>query len=81
MLSRQFIDKLQHRCIPGMNGSGVITAVGKDVKAFAVGDEVISLHVPGDDKQAAFQEFTVLRENIIAKKPKSLTFEEAASLP
>lgn len=80
-LIESITDILQYRCIPGMNGSGIVSAVGKDIKAFTVGDEVISLHVPGDDRQAAFQEFVVLKENIIAKKLKSLTFEDAASLP
>ncbi len=59
--------------------AGVITAVGKDVTRFRVGDEVFAMAGAG---MGCYAEYRALKEDgAIAKKPESLTFEEAASLP
>ena len=65
--------------VPGLDGAGVVEAVGDDVKNFAVGDEVLSLFMAGD-KGASYQEFAVVREGMVARKPKTWAWEEAASL-
>ena len=41
--------------ILGLDGAGVIEAVGDDVKDIKVGDEVASHHVSTNDRAAAFQ--------------------------
>ena len=64
----------------GVDGAGVVEAVGKGVKSFKKGDEVFSLF-GHDSRAAAFQEIAVVPEKFVAKKPTNLTFEEAASLP
>ncbi|GMQ30763.1 NAD(P)-dependent alcohol dehydrogenase [Algoriphagus confluentis] len=65
--------------ILGADISGVIERVGKEVKQFQVGDEVF-----GDLSGSGFggfAEYAVAKETTVAKKPKSLTFEEAAAMP
>jgi NADPH:quinone reductase-like Zn-dependent oxidoreductase len=61
--------------IPGGEASGVIVEVGGNVSKFKVGDEIIVL-----PKINTYAEFVVVNENSVLLKPKSLTFEEAASI-
>ena len=61
--------------IPGGEASGVIVEVGGKVSKFKVGDEIIVL-----PKINTYAEFVVANENSVLLKPKSLTFEEAASI-
>jgi NADPH:quinone reductase-like Zn-dependent oxidoreductase len=64
--------------ILGSDIAGRIEAVGKNVKKFKPGDEVY-----GDlsDRWGGFAEYTCARENELALKPVSMSFEEAASIP
>jgi NADPH:quinone reductase len=66
--------------ILGYDAAGVVEAVGASVKAFKPGDAVFYSPdiwgVPG-----ACAEYHVVDESIVAHKPKSLTFDEAAALP
>jgi NADPH:quinone reductase-like Zn-dependent oxidoreductase len=39
----------------GLDGAGIIDAVGADVGDIKVGDEVASHHIAGDDRAAAYQ--------------------------
>jgi NADPH:quinone reductase-like Zn-dependent oxidoreductase len=58
--------------VPGRDVAGVVHAVGPSVTRFAVGDEVYGV-APG-----SFAEYAVGREDKLAAKPASLTFEQAA---
>lgn len=63
----------------GCDIAGVVEAVGKDAKQFQPGDEVF-----GDLSSCGwggFAEFVAARENALAIKPSSMTFEDAASIP
>jgi len=66
--------------ILGYDAAGVVEAVGANVTSFKPGDAVFYSPdiwgVPG-----ACAEYHVVDEAIVAHKPKSLTFEEAAALP
>lgn len=65
--------------IPGSDFSGIIESVGKDVHNFKVGDQVF-----GDVSnygQGAMAEYLVVKESLIAHKPLSSSFEEAAVAP
>ncbi|KAI9480589.1 MAG: hypothetical protein EXX96DRAFT_563399 [Benjaminiella poitrasii] len=62
--------------ILGVEVSGIIESVGKDVKGFKVGDAVFGL-MPG----GAYAEFAVLDESLTMHKPDSVSFEDAASIP
>jgi len=62
--------------IGGMELAGIVEAIGSDVTEFAVGDEVFGL------RSGANAEYVCVREQgALARKPESLSFEEAASLP
>jgi NADPH:quinone reductase-like Zn-dependent oxidoreductase len=65
--------------ILGHDVAGVITEVGKNVKHFKVGDEVYSR--VSDFSIGTFAEFIAINEKDVAKKPKNLLMEEAASVP
>lgn len=64
----------------GCDSAGIVEEVGEDVTGFKVGDEVLGVGRAGG-KGAAFQELVVVPEFCVGKKPKSISFEEAASLP
>jgi len=65
--------------VPGLDGAGVVEAVGDDVKNFSVGDEVLAMFTAGD-RGGAFQNFAVVQEAMVAKKPTTWSFEDAATL-
>ncbi|MBC7282265.1 zinc-binding alcohol dehydrogenase family protein [Hoeflea sp.] len=63
----------------GYDASGIVEAVGPEVTLFNVGDEV---YYAGDiTRSGTNQEFHLVDERIVGRKPKSLNFAEAAALP
>src|SRR5438094_981030 len=65
--------------ILGNEVAGVVVRVGSRVRRFKPGDEVYAR--PDDDRIGAFAECIAIQEDAVAKKPKKLTMEEAASIP
>jgi NADPH:quinone reductase-like Zn-dependent oxidoreductase len=65
--------------ILGNEVAGVVVRVGSRVRHFAPGDEVYAR--PDDDRIGTFAECIAIKEDAVAKKPKNLTMEEAASIP
>lgn len=65
--------------ILGNDVAGVVTRVGSGVQGFKPGDEVYAR--PAKDRIGTFAEFISMNEKDVALKPKSLTMEEAASIP
>ena len=65
--------------ILGNEVAGVVVRVGSRVQRFKPGDEVYAR--PDDDRIGAFAECIAIQEDAVAKKPKNLTMEEAASIP
>jgi NADPH:quinone reductase-like Zn-dependent oxidoreductase len=63
----------------GWDVSGVVEKIGKDVKKFKVGDEVYSR--PDIARDGSYAEYIAVKEEIVAFKPISLSFEEAAAIP
>jgi len=64
---------------PGWDGAGIIDATGEGVLNFKVGDEV---YFAGSvNRRGSFAEFVLVDERIIARKPKNLSFADAAALP
>ena len=61
--------------VPGSDIAGRVEAVGADVTAFEVGNEVFGAG------QGACAEYARAGENQLARKPTNLTFEEAAAVP
>src|SRR4051794_32275863 len=67
------------RAVPGHEFSGVITAIGKNVQGFAVGDEVYGMNDWFMDGATA--EFCITLPQNIARKPATLSHEAAAAVP
>jgi NADPH:quinone reductase-like Zn-dependent oxidoreductase len=65
--------------VPGHEFSGVIAAVGKDVRDFEIGDEVYGMNDWFADGATA--EFCITLPRNIARKPATLSHEAAASVP
>ena len=63
----------------GNEVAGVATQVGARVRRFKPGDEVYA-RLP-KDRIGAFAEYAAIQEDAVAHKPKTLTMEEAASIP
>lgn len=63
----------------GHDLAGVVTAVGREVQDFKVGDEVYAR--PRDLRIGAFAEYIAVDHADLARKPGSLTMEEAAAVP
>jgi NADPH:quinone reductase-like Zn-dependent oxidoreductase len=61
--------------IPGMDVAGIVEAVGSSVTSFQPGDEVYGC------ANGSFAELALARASNLARKPKSLTFEQAAAVP
>ena len=61
--------------IPGVDLAGQVEAVGNNVTAFRVGDEVYGM------RSGAFAEYVVADEARLARKPANLTYEQAAAVP
>lgn len=60
----------------GADVAGRVTAIGKNVTRFKVGDEVF-----GDIAKGSFAEYASASEEHVALKPANLTFEAAAAVP
>lgn len=65
--------------ILGFDAAGVVAAVGPDVKFFSIGDAV---YYSGDvTREGSNAEFQTVQAALVARKPESLSFTEAAALP
>lgn len=69
--------------VPGLDGAGVVAAVGDAVKRFIVGDEVLAQFSAGPVEKGggSYQTYAVAQEGMISKKPDWLSWEDAASIP
>ncbi|MFZ3129110.1 MAG: NADP-dependent oxidoreductase [Rhodoferax sp.] len=65
--------------ILGHDVAGVVAKTGPRVRNFKVGDEVYAR--VDDFRIGTFAEFVPVKEASLARKPKNLTMEEAASIP
>jgi NADPH:quinone reductase-like Zn-dependent oxidoreductase len=65
--------------ILGNDVAGVVLRVGTRVRKFKPGDEVYAR--PDKDRIGTFAELISIKEDSVAKKPKNLGMEEAASIP
>jgi NADPH:quinone reductase-like Zn-dependent oxidoreductase len=61
--------------VPGRDLAGTVAAVGSAGTRFAVGDEVYGVG------RGSFAEYAVAREDKLARKPATLSFEQAAVVP
>jgi NADPH:quinone reductase-like Zn-dependent oxidoreductase len=76
------LKELVHLNLPstiGFDVSGVVTEIGADVTDFEIGDEVYT-RVP-QEQMGTVTDYVAVRSDVAAKKPVSISFEEAAGLP
>ncbi|MDX3381473.1 NADP-dependent oxidoreductase [Streptomyces niveiscabiei] len=67
--------------VPGWDVSGVVVQPGVSVTEFAVGDEVIGYVREDFLSRGTFAEYVAAPVRTLARKPRNLSFEEAAGLP
>lgn len=65
--------------ILGNDMAGTVVQVGNQVSQFKVGDEVYAR--PDDDRIGTFAEYIAIKASSVALKPKTLSMDEAASIP
>lgn len=89
--SKQFLGDMMFSYIKypfvlGEDVAGEVVEVGKDVTRFVPGDRVLG-HALGMEPKVnrsadgAFQEYTVLRTNMVSRIPATITYEQACVLP
>ncbi len=61
--------------VPGLAIAGTVVDVGSKVTRFSIGDDVYGVG------RGAFAEFSAAPEDKLSRKPRSLTFEQAAAVP
>lgn len=71
--------------VPGYDVAGVVVKVGGQVKGFKEGDEVYGMisekPLEGPKQSGSLAEYTAVEEKLLARKPKSIDFAQAAGLP
>ena len=65
----------------GCDAAGVVEAVGQAVTAFKPGDEVFYCRPPHHDRGGSYAQRMLVDHRHVAKKPKRMSFAEAAALP
>jgi zinc-binding alcohol dehydrogenase family protein len=65
--------------ILGYDAAGIVDAIGPDVTLFKAGDEVF--YAGSILRQGTNSEFHLVDERIVGRKPKTLSFTQAAALP
>ncbi|MGK5593981.1 MAG: NADP-dependent oxidoreductase [Parachlamydiaceae bacterium] len=78
-----FKSKMPHEfpLILGWDAAGTVSAVGKNVSNFSIGDRVFAFCRKPTIKEGTYAEYICFDANHIAKIPKQLSFAQAASLP
>lgn len=78
-----FKEYMEHRLplTPGLDYAGTVVEIGQGVSGFAVGDEVFGAVGKPHAGDGSFAEFATVSAAQAAKRPASLTPEQAAALP
>lgn len=67
--------------ILGLDGAGIVEAIGPGVRHFSVGDEIYFCNGGLGAQPGTYAEYTLVDERFVALKPRSLSFTEAAAVP
>jgi len=65
----------------GCDGAGVVEAAGPAATGFRPGDEVFYCQCPVGERLGNYAQYALVDHRLAAKKPKSLSFEQAAAVP
>jgi NADPH:quinone reductase len=71
----------RHPTVLGCDGAGIVEAVGEGVNSLKVGEEVYFCFGGIGGSQGNYAEYAVINYRFVAKKPRSLSFAEAAAAP
>jgi NADPH2:quinone reductase len=66
--------------IPGCDGAGIVETVGRHVQNFKRGDSVYFSQPGFNNRQGTYAEYVLVDANLLALKPRSLSFEQAAAV-
>ncbi|NBQ67561.1 MAG: alcohol dehydrogenase [Nitrosomonadaceae bacterium] len=67
--------------IPGCDAAGIVESVGTQVENFQRGDEVYFSQPGFNNRQGTYAEYVLADASLLALKPRSLSFEQAAAAP
>ncbi|KAJ7105896.1 chaperonin 10-like protein [Mycena epipterygia] len=67
--------------VPGAEASGVIVAIGNEVKGFKVGDRVAFGTAGQKVDVSSYQQYSLAHSTIVTKLPPNISMEEGASIP
>lgn len=65
----------------GCDGAGIIEAVGQAVAGFKPGDQVFYCQAPHQDRLGSYAPYALVDHRLVARKPKRLSFTQAAAAP
>jgi NADPH:quinone reductase-like Zn-dependent oxidoreductase len=65
--------------ILGWDAAGVVTEIGSQVSSVTIGDRVFVR--PETTREGTYAEYIVTQENLLAKIPDNISFEEAVAVP
>ncbi len=65
----------------GWDGAGIVEAVGENVTNVKPGDEVMVFYGSFGDRQGTYAEYVLTTDRNISRKPETMSFTEAASVP
>lgn len=71
----------QMPAVLGLDGAGIVEAVGPSVREFHIGDEVYFCNGGLGAHPGTYAEYAVVDEAFLAQKPATLSFAEAAAVP
>ena len=72
---------VQNPAILGCDGAGIVSGIGSEVTQFKPGDEVYYCQVGFGGRQGSYAEYALVDQTLVAIKPSSLSFIEAAAAP
>jgi NADPH2:quinone reductase len=65
----------------GCDGAGTVEAAGAEVSGLRPGDEVYYCQAPHHEVLGSYAQYALVDHRLVAKKPRTLSFEEAAAVP
>lgn len=79
-MEQDLFPSLKFPCTLGLDVAGTVIALGSAVTRVKVGDRVLGLAAEWNEL-GAFQEYTLLADNLFSPIPDSISFEEASVIP
>jgi NADPH:quinone reductase-like Zn-dependent oxidoreductase len=71
----------QYPAVIGCDVAGIVEAVGPGVSNYSVGDEVLAFEPLGEPGHGAYEQHTLVDIRTTIKKPRNLSFDQAATVP